>query len=195
MSQLTDKKDKKRIIPILAISIVILISVALYFYGRNPERVGELRNYGYLGAFLISLIGNASILLPGIALWLLTGLGVVLYSSAGIVAPIIVGLAGGAGAALGEIVGYMAGYSGRGIIENRKLYDRLSAWVRRWGTIAIFIFALVPLFFDLVGLAAGALRFPLWKFILVCWVGRTVLYVVFVALAALGWEAVLPYFG
>jgi len=133
--------------------------------------------------------------LPGIALSLLTGLGVVLYSSAGIVAPIIVGLAGGAGAALGEIVGYMAGYSGRGIIENRKLYDRLSAWVRRWGTIAIFIFALVPLFFDLVGLAAGALRFPLWKFILVCWVGRTVLYVVFVALAALGWEAVLPYFG
>jgi len=33
-------------------------------------------------------------LMPGIALSLLTGLEVVLYSSAGIVAPIIVGLAG-----------------------------------------------------------------------------------------------------
>jgi membrane protein DedA with SNARE-associated domain len=89
----------------------------------------------------------------------------------------------------------MAGYSGRGIVENIRLYERLVDWLRRWGTLAIFIFTLVPLFFDLVGLAAGALRFPLWKFILVCWLGRSVLYVVFVTLAALGWEAVLPYFG
>jgi membrane protein DedA with SNARE-associated domain len=67
--------------------------------------------------------------------------------------------------------------------------------VRRWGTIAIFIFTLVPLFFDLVGLAAGVLRFPLWKFVLICWLGRSLLYSVFILLAALGWEAVLPYFG
>lgn len=197
MSQPSERKSKLRrlVIPVLAIAIVIFISVCLYAFGRDPERVNQLKNYGYLGAFLISLIGNASILLPGIALSALTGLGVLLYSGAGIAGPVLVGIAGGAGAALGEIVGYMAGYSGRGIIENRKLYDRLSGWVGRWGSIAIFVFALIPLFFDLVGLAAGALRFPLWKFILICWVGRTVLYVAFVVLAALGWEAVLPYFG
>jgi membrane protein YqaA with SNARE-associated domain len=53
----------------------------------------------------------------------------------------------------------------------------------------------VPFFFDLAGIAAGALRFPLWKFILACWLGRTILYVGFVVLAALGWEAVLPHLG
>ena len=186
---------RKRIIPLLTLLLVIAISLVLFFYGRKPEIVAELKGYGYLGAFLISLIGNGTILLPGIVLPILSGLGVVLYQTAGLVSPVIIGLVGGAGAAIGEIVGYMAGYGGRGIVENNKLYQRLVDWVRRWGAIAIFIFALVPLFFDLVGLAAGALRFPLWKFILICWLGRTILYVVFVVLAALGWEAILPYFG
>jgi len=186
---------KKRFIPLLTLLLVIAISIALFFYGRNPEVVTELKSYGYLGAFLISLIGNATVLLPGIVLPILSGLGIVLCPAAGLVGPVIVGLAGGAGAAIGEIVGYMAGYGGRGIVEDTKLYERLTNWVRQWGAVAIFIFALVPLFFDLIGLAAGALRFPLWKFILVCWLGRTLLYVVFVVLATLGWEAVLPYLG
>ena len=186
---------KKKLTPLLILLLIIAISVGLFFLARNPKIVTQLESYGYLGAFLVGLIGNASVLLPGIVLPILCGLGVVFYPAAGIMSPVMVGLAGGAGAAIGEIVGYMAGYSGRGIVENNKLYKRLVAWVRKWGALAIFIFALVPLFFDLVGIAAGALRFPLWKFILVCWLGRTLLYVAFVVLAAWGWEAVLPYFG
>ena len=190
-----EKRRKRLIVPLLTLLFIIVISVGLFFYGRNPETLARLRNYGYLGAFLISLVLNASILLPGIVLPILSGLGIFFYSTTGILGPIAVGLAGGAGAAIGEIVGYMAGFSGRGIVENRKLYERLTGWVKRWGSIAIFIFSLVPLFFDLVGLAAGVLRFPLWKFILICWLGRTVLYVIFLVLAALGWKALLPYFG
>jgi len=192
---LRKERIRKKIVPLLTLFLVIIISIGLFFYGRDPEIVAKLKSYGYLGAFLISLIGNATVLLPGIVLPILSGLGIVLYPVDGLVGPVVVGLAGGAGAAIGEIVGYMVGFSGRGIVENNKLYERLVGWVRRWGTLAIFIFTLVPLFFDLVGLAAGVLRFPLWKFVLICWLGRTLLYVVFVALAALGWEAVLPYFG
>jgi membrane protein DedA with SNARE-associated domain len=169
--------------------------VALFFFGRNPGLIAELKGYGYFGAFLISLIGNASILLPGIVLPILTGLGIFFYLDVGLAGPVMVGLAGGVGAAIGELTGYMAGYSGRGLAEKSKLYFRLVGWVEKWGALAIFIFALVPLFFDLVGLAAGVLRFPLWKFVLVCWLGRTILYVVFIVLAALGWKVVLPYFG
>jgi len=186
---------KRKLIPLLTLLLVIAISVVLFFCGRNPEIVAELKSYGYLGAFLISLIGNATVLLPGIVLPILSGLSIVLYPGAGLVGPVMVGLAGGAGAAIGEIVGYMAGYSGRGIVQNSRMYNRLVDWVRRWGAIAIFIFTLVPLFFDLVGLAAGVLRFPLWKFVLICWLGRTLLYVVFVVLSAWGWETVLRYLG
>lgn len=186
---------KTRFFPLLTLLLVLAISVALFFFGRNPELITELEGYGYFGAFLISLIGNASILLPGIVLPILTGLGVVFYPASGLFGLVMVGVAGGVGAAIGEMVGYMAGYSGRGIVENNKLYWRLAGWVKRWGALAIFIFALFPLFFDLVGLAAGVLRFPLWKFVLVCWLGRTILYVAFIVLAVLGWSVVLPYLG
>ncbi len=186
---------KKRLIPILALLLVLAISVVLFFLGRNPELIAELEGYGYFGAFLISLIGNASILLPGIVLPILTGVGLVFYPASGLFGLVMVGLAGGVGAAIGELSGYMVGYSGRGIVEDKKRYWRLVGWVKKWGALAIFIFALVPLFFDLVGLAAGVLRFPVWKFVLVCWLGRTILYVAFIVLAALGWHIVLPYFG
>ena len=193
-----EKRDrlKRKLVPLLTLLLVIAIVVSIHLvYGRHPERLIELKNYVYGGAFVVSLIGNATIILPGAVLLILSEIGASLYPVTGPAGPVIVGLAGGAGAAIGEIVGYMSGYSGRGIVENNRLYERLVNWVRRWGAIAIFVFALVPLFFDLVGLAAGVLRFPLWKFILVCWLGRTLLYVVFIVLAALGWEAVLPYLG
>jgi len=186
---------RQRLIPLLMLLVVIAISVVLFCYGRDPATISRLKQYGYLGAFLVSLIGNASILLPGIVLPILSGLGVVFHQAMGISGPIVIGLVGAAGAAIGEVVGYLAGYSGRGLAERSRRYQRLVGWVQRWGDLAIFLFALVPLFFDLVGLAAGILRFPLWRFILICWVARTLLYVGFVTAVALGWQAALPYFG
>ena len=183
------------LVPILILIFVIAVIVSLHLvYGRHPERLVELKNYVYGGAFLISLVGNATIILPGAVLLILTNMSIVLYPTTGPFGPIMVGLAGGVGAAIGEMTGYMVGYSGRGVVEGSKLYLRLVEWVRRWGVLAIFILSLVPFFFDLVGIAAGALRFPLWKFVLLCWLGRTILYVVAVLLGAWGWETVLPYF-
>ncbi len=187
---------KKNFIPILMLLFVIAITVGIYLvYGRHPERLLELKNYAYWGAFLVSLIGNATVILPGAVLPILSTIGVVLYPVTGPSGPIIVGLVGGIGAAIGEMTGYMVGYSGRGIVERANLYNRLVKWLRRWGTLTIFILSLVPFFFDLAGIAAGALRFPLWKFILACWLGRTILYVGIVLAAGWGWETVLPYLG
>ena len=187
---------KRNYIPLLTLLFVIAITVGLFlFYGRHPERIAELENYGYLGAFLVSLIGNATILLPGLVLPILSAIGIFLCPTVGLVGPVIVGLVGGAGAAIGEITGYLAGYSGRGVAERSQIYKRLVGWVKRWGAIAIFAFSVVPFVFDLVGIAAGVLRIPFWKFMLACWLGRTLLYVIIVLAAAWGWEAVLPYFG
>ena len=61
--------------------------------------------------------------------------------------------------------------------------------------LAVFILSVFPLFFDIVAIAAGALRIPLWKFVLACWLGRTLLYVSVVTLVAMGWGKLLPYFG
>jgi len=201
MSKATDMADKgerlkRKLIPLLTLTLVIAITVSIYLiYGRHPERLVELKNYAYWGAFLISLIGNGTVILPAAVLPILSAIGVFLYPVTGPIGPITVGLAGGIGAATGEITGYMVGYSGRGIAERSQMYSRVEGWMRRWGAPTIFVLSLVPFFFDLVGIAAGILRFPLWKFILVCWLGRTILYVSIVLAAAWGWETILPYLG
>jgi len=187
-----DKRDwiKKKFIPLLALLLVITITVGIiYFYKNYPDRVDQLKSYGYLGAFLISLTLNATVILPAGNILIISAFGAVPTLS-----PVMVGLVGGAGAAMGEITGYMAGYSGRGLAERSKMYNRVEGWMRRWGTLTIFIMSVVPFIFDLAGIAAGVLRFPFWKFFLLCWLGRTLLYIVVALAGAWGWEAVLRLF-
>jgi membrane protein DedA with SNARE-associated domain len=187
---------RRRLLFIVALLLVIAITVALQLtYGLHPERLIELRTQLYWGAFLISIIGNATLIFPGAVLVMLSNLGILLYGSTGLYGPIIIGLVGGVGAAIGETTGYVAGYSGREIVARGKMYGRVERWLKKWGAPAIFLFALMPVVFDLIGIAAGILRFPFWKFLLLCGLGRTILYTVFVTLAALGWKAILPFFG
>jgi membrane protein YqaA with SNARE-associated domain len=179
---------KKKLIPLLTLLLIIAISVGLFFFYRHyPGKIDELKAYGYLGAFIISLTFNATVILPAGNILILSALGAILPSAT------IVGLVGGAGAAIGETTGYLAGYSGHGLVANSQLYSRVEGWMRRWGTVTIFIFSLVPFVFDLAGIAAGVLRFPFWKFFLLCWLGRTILYIGVAWAGAWGWEAILPY--
>ena len=181
---------RRRFIPLLTLLLVIVIMVGIfYFYKNYPGRIDELKAYGYLGAFLISLIFNATIILPAGNFLVIATLGATLPSAT------LVGLVGGVGAAIGEITGYMAGYSGRVIVQRQGMYVRLEGWVKKWGALAIFILSLVPFFFDLAGIAAGILRLPFWKFFIACWLGRTILYIVIALAGARGWEALLPYLG
>ncbi len=179
---------RRGIIPLAGLLVVIAIMVCIfYFYWRNPGMFKELKAYGYLGAFIISIVLNATIFLP------VSNMAVMMSLGATMPLPFLVGLAGGFGAAIGEITGYVAGRSGRGLVTRSRMYGRVEGWVRRWGWITIFIFSVVPFVFDLVGIAAGALRLPFWKFFIPCWLGRTILYVVMVTLAALGLKILVPW--
>ncbi len=181
---------RRKIIPLAGLLLVVAITVGIfYLYRQYPGRIEELKTYGYLGAFVISVTLNATLILPVGNVLILAALGATMPS------PVVVGLVGGAGAAIGEIIGYIAGRSGRRLVARSQIYSRVEGWVQKWGAMAIFVFSLVPFVFDLVGIAAGALRFPFWKFLLFCWLGRTILYVVCVSLFAWGFKIVLPWFG
>jgi membrane protein YqaA with SNARE-associated domain len=179
---------KGRIIPLAGLLIVIAIMAGIiYFYWRDPGIFRELRTYGYFGAFVISVILNATVILPVSNMAIMMTLGATLPS------PVVVGVVGGMGAAIGELTGYVAGRSGRGLLSRSDMYNRLERWVRRWGWIAVFIFSIFPFVFDIVGIISGALRLPLWKFFIACWLGRTILYVTMVTLASLGLR-LMPWF-
>lgn len=149
---------------LLIIAALIIISIAIYFLSRL---LGDVEAYGYLGVFLISVMASAVIIIPIPAIAVVFGLGAVLN-------PWLVGLMAGLGEPIGEMTAYMAGYSGRVAMENRGFYVRLTNWMERRGSLVLFLFSAIPnWFFDIVGVAAGALRYPLWKYLLVVFLGKT----------------------
>jgi membrane protein YqaA with SNARE-associated domain len=150
---------------LLIIVVVIGISVAIFAY---RDRFAELAAIGYPGIFLVSLLGNATIVLPAPSLALVFAMGAALPWP-------LVGLAAGAGEALGELTGYLAGFGGSAVVEDETTYGRLVRWMERRGGITVFALSVIPNpFFDLAGIAAGMLRYPVWRFLLFCWIGKTV---------------------
>ena len=178
---------KKRIIPILAVLLAVAITIVLFLY---RDKVIELGNYGYLGAFLVCLISNASIILPVPGIVVLFALGATLN-------PVLVALVGAAGGTIGEITGFMAGYGGRGMIQNSgRMYVMAESWMRRWGGWTIFVFAVFPVpILDIAGVVAGVLRYPIWKFLLIAWPGKSIKYIILVLAGAWGWQTILRFLG
>ena len=150
-------KPVTTLLRILALLVVVGITVGAYLL-RN--QLGKFAAFGYPGVFLIVLISYATILVP------VPGLAIV-FAMSGVLNPLGLALAAAAGATLGELSGYLAGYSGRAVIENWKRYGKITAWVRKYGGPAILVLAAIPNpFFDLVGIASGVLKIPMHKFIL-----------------------------
>jgi uncharacterized membrane protein YdjX (TVP38/TMEM64 family) len=177
----------KRLVPLAGLVFALAIIVGVVFvYLQNREIFKELEAYGYLGAFVVSVILNATVILPVSNITIIIALGATLPL------PWVVGLAGGFGAAIGEMTGYIVGRSGRGLLARNKVYIRMEGWVKRWGWIAVFVLSIFPFVFDIVGIIAGAMRMPVWRFFLACWLGRTILYVTVACLASVGLKA-LPW--
>jgi len=179
---------RKRIIPILAVLLAVAVTAGLFIFSqRYPHKVEEFGSYGYLGVFIGSLISSATVLLP------VPGV-LVLFPLVADLNPILVALAGSTGGIIGEITGFMAGYGGQAIINKGKMYQRVEGWMKKWGGWTIFIFAFAPfLLFDVAGLVAGALRYPLWKFLLFGWIGKSLKYIGLVYAALWGWQALLRF--
>ena len=183
-------EKKSRLKPVVLLLLTIFLAVAitaglLLF----REQVNNLGNYGYLGAFLISLITSATVIVP------VPGI-VALFAIGNTLNPVLVGLVGAAGGILGEMVGFMVGHEGHELVQHKnKLYLRMEAWMRRWGGWAIFVFAAAPIpMFDVAGIVSGALGYPFWKFLLIGWVGKSIRFVLLVLAGAWGWGTILSYF-
>ena len=149
------------------LALVAVIAITVYVYSiRN--RVEQFSAFGYPGIFLIALLANATVLLPapGVA---------VIYAMGAIFNPLGVELAAGTGGALGELSGYLAGFSGQAVIEKTMVYTRVQPWVKRYGGWAILVMSAVPNpFFDVAGIAAGVAKMPLSTFLIFTWAGQLI---------------------
>lgn len=164
------KETRLKIARILALVFVVGLTIILYL---SREEVRQLESFGYSGIFLVSMLANATLILP------LPG---VLFTSAmgAVFNPFWVAIAAGSGAALGELSGYLAGFSGQGIVEKTEWSEKFERWMRKYGPITILVLSFVPNpIFDVAGITAGILKMPLWQFLLFSWIGKVLKMLVF----------------
>lgn len=152
--------------------VVVSMAIAVYVIGFDPA---DLRRYGYAGVFLIPFIGSASFVLPMPGLAVIAGGGAVLDPIWGIPTWLLVGLIAGLGETLGECTGYAAGVGGRAVVQERNFFRQLERWMRRQGSVVMFIMSVIPNpLFDVAGVLAGAVRMPLWKFFVAVLLGKII---------------------
>jgi uncharacterized membrane protein YdjX (TVP38/TMEM64 family) len=168
-SVVTETKEAPQRLPLkIGILVFVVVVVVVAFLERNRLDVAWFRALGYAGVFLMALIGSSTVLLPIPHLAFTFTMGAVLN-------PWLVGLSAGVGDALGEITGYMAGYAVEDVVDQHKLYIQLKAYMERNGDLTIFVLSLFPVpFFDLAAMAGGLVGYPLWRFMLATWTGKTI---------------------
>src|SRR6266540_7191064 len=164
MLKFLNKYDKALSILVLLASIVLSISVL--FIPLDPA---VMRTYGYGGVFLITLLGAATLFIPGPTM-------VATFVVCAMLNPAIVSLVAGLGSAIGESTGYVAGYASRALIapqERRNTwYQRIFHWMGSHPFLTIFLLDAIPnLLGDMAGLIAGRIKYSYSKFLLASFLG------------------------
>ncbi|MFW9933795.1 MAG: YqaA family protein [Candidatus Thorarchaeota archaeon] len=145
---------------------------------------------GYPGAFLVSLLGNVTVLFPFpyIAVIFLLG-----GASAGVSGPFffdpwLLGIIGGIGATLGEMTGYLLGRFGSrfvnqeqrsGFLDFVKKYPRMTPFV-------LWFLALTPVPDDVVVIPLGVARYPFQKVLIPQLIGKCMFLIIIAWAGRLG---------
>lgn len=165
--------------------IAIALTVILFIFRDTFAKPENFSSLGPLGLFLIVLASNATVILPVGAVF-----AVILAPEIFGIIPVTASLIGASAAAIGEITGYMAGYGSQAAIKKRNFYLKIEHWMEHRGFITIIFFSVFALAFDAAGLAAGAFRYPVWRFMIACWIGRFILYISMSYLTMWGFDLV-----
>jgi len=131
------------------------------------------RDYGYMGAFFISVLGNLNIFFP-------IPYALVIYTLGALLDPILLGIISGLGSAIGEFSSYFVGRGGRKLIDKRygERLDNVRLLIQRFGAITIFAFALLPLPDDLVMIPLGMMKYSLKKAFIAMFAGKTLMNII-----------------
>jgi len=152
--------------------------------------------YGLFGIFIASIIANATLFF-GIPI----EIAIIALASTTQLNPILLGLAGGLGAAIGEMVSYLIGYGGNFALKKTKSkkdilnIEQFEKQIENKGFVAVALLCLIPVPFDLVGLAAGLTKMKWWKFFIGAFIGKSIRYTIIGFAGAVGIKLVLSYFG
>ncbi|MHA1451939.1 MAG: VTT domain-containing protein [Promethearchaeota archaeon] len=142
-----------------------LADIVITFYHRfGPWGI-------YLGVAIISVFGNFTVIFPVPYTVALIVIGAFVPG----VNPILVGLAAGFGAGIGEVSAWLIGRGGREFIKSEKT-ERMKQYIEKgWAPVLIFIFAATPLPDDAFLVVVGYTGYSVFKTLFWCFLGKVVL--------------------
>lgn len=131
-----------------------------------------LKEWGYVGAFIVSILGNIIPFMPVPYLAAVFYLVTVVKLDA-----LTLGFASGLGAAIGKLSSYFIGRGGRRLLreERRRELEVFRSLIGRYGALAIIIISSTPLPDDLVLIPMGLINYSIWKYLISCAIGKIIL--------------------
>ena len=157
--------------------------------------ISLVQTLGYAGVFMASLLGNASIIFP-------LPSAIFIFIGGKFLNPLLVGIVAAVGGSIGEMTAYGLGMGGNYFAKKQKKNKKYSEWFKRgnrWfkhhnGFLIVFVFSVIPLPHDVIGILCGAIRYDAKKFFLATLIGRVIMYTAIAYAGFYGLGAVTNYF-
>ena len=131
----------------------------------------NIESVGYTSIWLLAFIGAALVFSPVGALAAVC----VAATPAADLNPFLIGVVAGSAEAIGELTGYLAGMSGKAIFDRNRFYIRFKNLFSRYAAFTLFFGSIIPNpFFDVMGVAAGSILYPVRRFLLLVFIGKTI---------------------
>jgi membrane protein DedA with SNARE-associated domain len=154
------------------------------------ELIEILKPFGYLGAFAMSVIGSATIILPVPYFFAIAALATTLN-------PILLTIVAGIGSAIGEFVAFFVGRVGHKFIikKHGKWITLAEKWFKKHGFLSIVFLAFLPAIADIGGIVAGAFHYNKWRFLLANIIGKTAKFAIIVYAGYFSLPEILKWIG
>lgn len=150
-------KKAKRVTGIVKIILGAIIMSLGFVIALKPD---PFLQFGYAGVFMFNaLSGPGMLLLPTLSLTM-NGFWLAAVSAIGM--------------AVNDSVSWWVGTTTENLIDRGKKLEKIGKTLERYGMVGLFFWSLLPFPYDLVGLAAGYLGIPYWKYIIPTFLGKFV---------------------
>jgi membrane protein YqaA with SNARE-associated domain len=152
---------------VLAFALTLFLSFILFFF---QEKFIQFKTLGLVGLFIISVIGGMLFLPSPVLIASVLAAGRA-YN------PFLVAVIASLGSAVGDVLGYGVGYTGReAFLDKQKWHHKIAEEIfHQYGGILILVLSAIPNpIFDAFGVIAGLFLYPLKKFLLYIFMGRLI---------------------
>ena len=158
------QKFLTRVTPLLISIVFVATGLVLWTTGTF-----NIETAGYTSIWFLAFIGAALVFLP------VSALAAVCVAATVDLNPFLIAVVAASAEAIGELTGYLAGMGGKAVFERNRFYLRFKNLFLRYAALTLFLGSIIPNpLFDIMGVAAGSILYPVCRFLLLVFIGKTI---------------------